>query len=158
DHALWIHWGAGAAPDTLQVSLRGLTSGTTDGPLAHGDRLLVRFVPGYRAGAEVQLMGEVSRPGGYPVAMSGTRLSEVVAAAGGLLPTAETSGILIRRPAASPPEPEPELVNKLEAQQRDFSVSEYEALQARLASRTEEIRVDWRQLLEHPRTLDPLLL
>src|SRR5262249_22191598 len=50
DHALWIHWGAGAAPDTLQVSLRGLASGTTDGPLAHGDRLLVRFVPGYRAG------------------------------------------------------------------------------------------------------------
>jgi len=152
----WIHWGMAATPETLHVTLRGLLDGSQDGPIAQGDHLLVRFVPNFRETGEVQILGEVARPGGYPVRASGTRLTEVVAAAGGLLPTANTTAILLRRPRTAPAPPAPEAENRLKATERELSVSEFEAQQAELASRREEIRVDWTSLSRSP-ALDPLL-
>src|SRR5204862_4102184 len=79
------------------------------------------------------------------------------AAAGGLLASADPAGIHVHRPAPAATAPDPDLASRLQAAQRDLSVSEYEALQARLASQSEDIGVDWTKLLENPRALDLLV-
>jgi protein involved in polysaccharide export with SLBB domain len=156
DHAAWLHWTADGRVDTLAVTLPTAHEVTPDGPLALGDRLLVRALPDFRASGAVDVVGEVARPGGYPVRLAGTRLSEVLAAAGGLLPSADATAVHIHRPSGSAAAPDPDLASRLQAAQRDLSVSEYEALQARLAGRSEDLYVDWSRVPKSS-ALDPLL-
>jgi len=162
DGVEWIHWAGGAAPETLRCALADLApGGRKDGPLAHGDHVFVRYLPDYRLTGVVEVRGEVAKPGTYPVRIGGTRLTEVIAAAGGLLTTADSSNVLLRRRAperSSEREKEDrDLASRLEAVQRDLTVSEYEALQAYMASRSEEMRLDWVRLRHDPRALDLLL-
>ena len=82
---------------TLAIDAREVLAGRSDQPLAHGDRVFVRAISGYRQGGEVQLEGDVARPGGYPVANAGTRLTAVIAAAGGLSPFAHKDRIFVMR-------------------------------------------------------------
>jgi protein involved in polysaccharide export with SLBB domain len=128
-----------------------------DGALAHGDQLFVRYLPDFRLTGVVEVMGEVAHPGTYPVHAGGSHVSEVIAAAGGLLPTADSTLIHLRRrpPERSPDDPD--ISSRLQAVQRDLTVSEYEALQAYLASRGEDMRLDWAALRKSPHTLDLLL-
>jgi len=155
---VWLHWAGGAAPETLRCSLADLgPGGKKDGPLAHGDHLFVRYLPDYRLTGVVEIRGEVAKPGTFPVRSGGTRLSEVIAAAGGLLPSADSSFIRLRRPAPQPEAQDRDLASRLEAVQRDLTVSEYEALQAYMASRSDEIRLDWANVRRSPQALDLLL-
>ena len=155
--AHWIHWTTAAAPETLAFDAREALAGRFDGPLAHGDVVLVRAVPGHRVMAEVAVTGDVARPGGYPVSPSGTRLSEVLAAAGGLLPSADSTGILLLRPLGLPEPDATELERRTKALQRELSVSEFEADRALSASRSELMRVDWSMDGRSRRSPDPLL-
>lgn len=157
DGVTWIHWTGGAVPETLRTTLADLRGGAGDGPLAHEDRVFVRFVPGHRQMGEVQVRGEVARPGSYPIKLAATKLSEVIQAAGGFLPTADLRGLRIERLRNEPDPTEVDLMNKLQLTQRDLGISEYEALQARLASMKEDLRVDWAKLQESPATRDVLL-
>jgi protein involved in polysaccharide export with SLBB domain len=157
DGVLWIHWTESAVPETLRTNLRDLAAGTSGGPLANGDHLFVRFMPDFRQTGAAEIEGEVAHPGSYPVRLGGTRLSEVVAAAGGLLPSANASAIRVHRPRPESEKPDPDLAAKLQAAQRELSISEYEALQSQIASRGEEIIVDWTRLLANPASLDLLL-
>jgi protein involved in polysaccharide export with SLBB domain len=157
DGVQWLHWTGAALPETLRCSLAELATGVKDGPLAHGDHLFVRYLPNYRLTGEVELRGEVAQPGTYPVRAGGSHLSEMIATAGGLLPTADSSGIRLRRPAPERPGEDPDLATRLQAAQRDLTVSEYEALQAFAASRGEEMRLDWAAVRRSPRALDLLL-
>jgi protein involved in polysaccharide export with SLBB domain len=158
DGVEWLHWAGGASPETLRCSLADLgPGGKRDGPVAHGDQLFVRFLPDYRVTGVVDVRGEVAKPGTFPVKNAGTHLTEIIAAAGGLLPTADSSCIRLRRRAPERAGEDRDLASKLEAVQRDLTVSEYEALQAYMASRSEEIRLDWAGLRRSPRALDLLL-
>jgi len=162
DGVEWIHWTGDAAPETLRCSLADLgPGGRKDGPLAHGDQLFVRFVPDYRVTGIVEVRGEVAKPGTFPVRNGGTHVSEVIAAAGGLLPNADSSFILLRRLMPERTEEDQakdkDLSAKLEAVQRDLTVSEFEGLQALMASRSNEVRLDWAALRRSPRSLDLLV-
>lgn len=158
DGVVWLHWGSGALPETLRCSLADLgPGGKADGPLAHGDQVFVRFVPDYRLIGIVHVSGEVAKPGPYPVRNGGTHVSEVIAAAGGLLPAADSSFILLKRPTPERAPEDKDIATRLEAVQRDLTVSEYEALQAYMASRSNEIRLDWAGLKRSPKALDLLL-
>ena len=158
DGVEWIHWAGGAAPETLRCSLADLgPGGKKDGPLAHGDQIFVRFVPDYRLTGIAEVRGEVAKPGTFPVKNGGTHVSEVIAAAGGLLPSADSSLILLKRRTPERAAEDKDVTAKLEAVQRDLTVSEYEALQAYMASRSDEIRLDWAALRRAPKALDLLL-
>lgn len=153
---MWLHWSGGAAPETLRTSLADLGSGR-GGPLAHEDRVFVAYVPGHREMGQVFVRGEVARPGSYPIKLAETKLSDVIAAAGGFLPSADLRALRIERVHPEPDPTEADLMNKMQMTQRDLSISEYEALQSRLASLREDLRVDWTRLTESPATRDVLL-
>ena len=157
DAAQWIHWTTASVPETLAIDAREVLAGRSDQPLAHGDRVFVRAISGYRQGGEVQLEGDVARPGGYPVANAGTRLTAVIAAAGGLLPTADLAGIRIQRRVAGPEPRASELAERAQTMQRELTVSEFEVRQAQLAVKNGDILVDWAAVQRSPRALDPLL-
>ncbi|MEQ1832523.1 MAG: SLBB domain-containing protein [Candidatus Eisenbacteria bacterium] len=157
EDAQWIHWTSAAAPETLTFDARAALAGRFDAPLAHGDRVFVRALPDHRRGAQVVLEGEVARPGGYPIAVTGTRLGAVLAAAGGLLATADPSGIRIRRLPTGPPRTDAEQAERARATQRELTVSEFEVQQAQAVARNGEIVVDWSAVQHSPRALDPLL-
>ena len=144
DAAQWLHWSGGAAPETLSIDVHEVVTGRRDVALALGDRVFVRALPGFRISAEVHVEGDVARPGGYPVATTGTRLSAVLAAAGGLLPSADSSGILIRlRPDVMPlDDKERELRAKM--LEKDMAVSDFEVNRAQHSSQNGEVFVNLR--------------
>ncbi len=154
--AQWIHWGSAAAPETLSFDVRSVLEGRFDGALSHGDAVFVRARPGYRRTGDVTLEGDVTRPGGYAVSPSGTRLSEVLASAGGLLPSADSTGILIRRRADGPEPDDLEREREVQALQRELSLSEFEVRRAQEASGNTTVRVDFSRGSRDARP-DPLL-
>jgi len=156
EEATWIHW-RGETAETLRVDVNEVLAGRAGGALAHGDHVYVRARPDYRRTGQVRLEGDVAHPGSYPVAVSGTRLGDVIEAAGGFLPSADRTGIRLRRPRTAPEADDPDLAARMAAAQRDLSVSDFEVAQARLARLDETIVVDWDALRRSPQALDPLL-
>jgi protein involved in polysaccharide export with SLBB domain len=74
-----------------------------DEALREGDRLFVPGRPRWQEGDQVTLVGEVARPGPYPIRSGVDRLSTVLAAAGGFTASADSAGLRIERTAAGPP-------------------------------------------------------
>ncbi len=140
--AQWIHWTAAAVPETLAIDVHEVVAGRFDAALAHGDRVFVRALPGHRQTSEVRVEGDVARPGGYPVAETGTRLSEVLAAAGGLLASADSAGILIRLRPEGPAFDEKELERRAKMLEKDMGVSDFEVNRAQYANQHGEVFVD----------------
>jgi len=84
--------------DTLTVNLGAIESGGLSLPLQNGDRVYVRVRPLFLDRNAVHVGGLVRYPGSYPIAEGTTRLRNVIASAGGLLPGALASRVsLIRR-------------------------------------------------------------
>lgn len=156
--AQWIHWSTAARPETLAIDVPAVLAGRGDAPLANGDRVFVRAQPGFRLGGGVLVEGDVQRPGGYPVAPTGTRLSEVLAAAGGLLPTADASGVRLKRLATGPVPTEAELAKRARTLQRELSVSEFEVQQAQAAAQSGEWVIDRSGSQRAGSSADPVLL
>jgi len=138
----WLHWTGGAAPETLSFDAHEVLAGRFDAPLANGDRVFVLGQPGYRLSGEVIVEGDVARPGGYPVATTGTRLSAILAAAGGLLPSADSSGILIRLRSTTPPLDEKEQELRAKMMEKDMAVTDFEVTRAQHASQNGEVFVN----------------
>ena len=142
DPAQWIHWTGAAAPETLSFDAHAVQAGRYDAALAHGDRVFVRGLPGYRLTGEVRIEGDVARPGSYAVDASGTPLSAILAAAGGLLPSADSSGILIRLRAQEPRMDEKEQERLAKMLEKEMSASDFEVNRARFAAQHGEVIVD----------------
>jgi protein involved in polysaccharide export with SLBB domain len=157
DLAQWVHWSTAAVPETLAFDVRDALAGRFGGSVAHGDGVFVRALPGYRLTGEVLVAGDVARPGGYPVSPEGTRLSEVVEAAGGFLPSADSTGILIVRASHAAAPGAQEFERRSRAIQQELTVSEFEADRALHAGRSEVVRVDWSVRGRSGRETDPLL-
>lgn len=153
----WLHWGGAAQPETLTIDVPALLAGRGDAPLANGDRVFVRARPDFRKGGGVLVEGDVVRPGGYPVSPSGTRLSDVLAAAGGLLPSADASSVRLKRRAPGPEPTEAEQTVRARALQRELSVSEFEVQQAQAAAREGEWVVDRTLAQRAGSSADPVL-
>jgi protein involved in polysaccharide export with SLBB domain len=154
--ALWLHWTGDSRPDSIRLSLADLRDGAGDRTLADGDKLYVYFVPNYRLQHQVAILGEVARPGVYPIREGNTRISEVVGAAGGLLATANRSAIRVHSVRPQADVKDPELDRLLRLSRGELTATEYEVLRTKLAASRDEYRVDWDQVGTLPQ-LDVLL-
>jgi len=113
--AIQYAYGPSANADLHHVELTRITSDGSPNPphiydlaaieahaapdvaLAPNDRIIVRSMPEEHKAAVVVLRGEVAEPGVYPVTDGKTTLSEVIRAAGGLVPSAyPAAGVLLR--------------------------------------------------------------
>ncbi|HSQ74682.1 MAG TPA: SLBB domain-containing protein [Bacteroidota bacterium] len=78
-----------------------LSGAAADVPLEAGDRLVVRGETDLRADYTVTIRGQVRNPGVYPITRESTRLTDVIASAGGFMEDASlVSAELIRRSVA----------------------------------------------------------
>lgn len=78
-----------------------LSGAAPDVPLEAGDRLVVRGETDLRADYTVTIRGQVRNPGVYPITRESTRLTDVIASAGGFMEDASlVSAELIRRSVA----------------------------------------------------------
>lgn len=154
---LWLHWRPeGVRPDTVWVEPGD--AATLARPVADGDRLYVHFQSQYRQQREVSVMGEVHRPGQFPITEGRTRLSDILREAGGLLPTADLSAVHVHRSRTGAATRDIELERLLRLSRAELTASEYEALRTRLAAQREDYRVDWRVVSKGDPDLDLLLL
>ncbi len=88
----------GNSMDSLQVSIGAIVKdGAGDIELKPGDRLIVRADPEVRKNYIVAIEGEVHFEGRYPITRGGTRLTEVINAAGGFTDEAFLPGATILR-------------------------------------------------------------
>jgi protein involved in polysaccharide export with SLBB domain len=101
------------------------------------DRIYVRPKFAYHPPRQIELRGEVVRPGFYAVAQSGTPIMEVIERAGGFTEQASlTEAILTRRWQQEPADPEferlrlmaPDRMSKIEYQYYKSRVQEYQGL------------------------------
>ncbi len=152
DRMLWLHWRRDAAPDSEWVGISDAAAFSR--PVTQGDHLYVFFVPDWRQQHEVVILGQVSRPGAYPITEGATRLSDVVAAAGGFGADADLTSLRVHRAGGTGAENDIELDRLLRLSRGDLTASEYEVLRTKLAARREDYRVNWFALRKDPASLD----
>lgn len=122
-------------------------------PISEGDVIFIRSIPEYHIPRVVTLMGEVRYPGKYSIELGQTKLSDVLARAGGLLPTASLEeAAVIRRTGVGSWESEPELIRlqQIGALDRErMSDDEYNYLVARTRQLGRTVMVvNFRSLIE----------
>lgn len=156
DEATLVRWRGGATRETLGVGLGpdGIAAG--DRALEDGDQLYVLQHPGWHESMQVWVVGRVPREGVFPIRVGSTRLSEAVAAAGGLLEDADRSAIHLVR-AHEGLQTDPEFERLLRLSRGEMTESEYESFRARLAWRSPDVRVDWGLIEGGRHDLDLLL-
>lgn len=156
DRALLVRFKDAFTPESLWVSLEDVYSRRQNPPLRGGERLYVYFIPRYRQQHEATILGEVQRPGRFPIVEGRTRLSDLVSAADGFQVSADLSAIRIRRQSVQAAEKDQELDRLLRLSRNDLTASEYDMLRTKLAGLREDYRVDWARL-QGSRELDLLL-
>lgn len=157
DRALLIRWPEPFRAESLWISLSDVYSGRQNPPLQDGERLYLFFVPQYHEQREAVVIGEVARPGVYPIREGETRLSDLVRGAGGFLRTADRGAIRVHRPNPMAGNRDPELDRLLQLSRGELTASEYEVMRTKLAGLREEYSVDWNRLVKDGNSLDLLL-
>ena len=111
--------------------------GASSTPLQADDRIYVRPQPSYRPPRQVEVRGEVLRPGFYAVEETGTLVTEIIERAGGFTGRASlTEAILTRRWQQEKDDPEferlrtvpPDKMSRIEYQYFKNHVLEYQGL------------------------------
>jgi protein involved in polysaccharide export with SLBB domain len=72
--------------------------------LRNGDHIYVARNSDFHRTSEVQVSGQVLRPGIYPIEEGKSRLTELLALAGGLRASADTARLTLLRPTENPPQ------------------------------------------------------
>jgi protein involved in polysaccharide export with SLBB domain len=117
-----------------------------DFDLRPNDIVFVRSVPESRTRWLVDVRGEVVYPGSYPIVEGVTRLSEIIAVAGGLTPDAYIARAqLIRRQAVPLVDPEFERLSKMSP--ADMEPEEYAYFKVRAREVPGSMVVDFRKAL-----------
>src|SRR5206468_1137788 len=124
--------------------------------LLDGDRLFVQYRPEYHQLMAVAVIGEIERPGSYPIVPGRDRLSDLVRWAGGFRPQANREAVHLVRETRSASERDPEFDRLVRLSRNDMTESEYTRLETILAERKNSFRVDWTRLRSDSAT-DPLL-
>jgi protein involved in polysaccharide export with SLBB domain len=145
DQAVLVRFADATRKDSLSFRVSDVVAGRYNVPLRDGDRIYVYFQPRYHFLEEASIVGEVQRPGIYPLLPGLTRLSDLVQLAGGFLPDADVGSIhVFRNWPGSGPDPEVERLAQLG--RKDMSQSEYDAVRARVAAQRQDFRVDWKRV------------
>jgi protein involved in polysaccharide export with SLBB domain len=137
-------------------------AGSTDDPdfpLRDGDRVFIQYRAEYHELPTVGIVGEIERPGAYPIVLGRDRLSTVIAAAGGFRPQANRSSVYLVRESVggSAVGGDPEFDRLARLSRNEMTESEYTKLETMLAQRKNNFRVDWNRLQAGNTDLDPLL-
>lgn len=130
-------------PDSVWLSLGDIYTRHMNLGLRDGDRLYIYFVPQYHEQREASIVGEIRRPGVYPIIEGQTRVSYLVRQAYGFLPSADLSAIRVHRRNPMAGEKDPELDRLLRLSRNELTSSEYENLRTRLSGLREDYRLDW---------------
>jgi polysaccharide export outer membrane protein len=156
DRVLLVRFKDAFTPESLWVSLDDVYSRRHNPAIEDGERMYVYFIPQYRQQHEAVVLGEVQRPGTYPIVEGRTRLSNLVSAADGFQVGADLSAIRVHRRSTLATEKDQELDRLLRLSRNDLTASEYEVMRTKLAGLREDYRVDWARL-EGSKDLDLLL-
>ena len=157
ERALLVRFTRPFQPESLWFGLEDVYAGRVNPPLRDGDRLYVYYIPQYHLQHEASVVGEVARPGVYPIVEGRHHLSDLIAAAGGFLPGADLSAIRVNRRNSNAGEKDPELDRLLRLSRNELTSTEYEVLRTRLSSLKEDFRLDWNRMLADKQDLDVLL-
>jgi polysaccharide biosynthesis/export protein len=145
-HTLLVRFSAPAVRETIPIDLNLVLQGGADRPLRDGDALFVYFVPDYHVLPAVEIIGEVLRPGSYPITIGHDRLTDLVEWAGGFSARANKNSIyLLRRPEnAKDEDPELDRLSRLTREQ--MTESEYITFQTGIAEKRNSFRIDWERV------------
>lgn len=155
DRALVVRFTSPTDRESLLVDLKD--AATLAMPLRDGDHLFVQFQPEYHRLMTVAIVGEVERPGSYPIVPGRDRLSDLMRWAGGFLPQANREAVhLVRESGTTTTERNPEIDRLARLSRAEMTESEYAKLETNLAERKNSFRVDWTRLQAGSST-DPLL-
>jgi polysaccharide biosynthesis/export protein len=155
EQCLLVRWKTTSQAESLRFDLGDVYSGRTNPPLRDGDHAFVFFTARFHALERAGVYGEVENPGVYPLATGQTRLSDLIKAAHGFLPRADLTSVRVFR-ASKTGETDPEFDRLIRLSRAEMTDTEYEILQAKLAARREDYRVDWFRVEKAPE-LDILL-
>ncbi len=143
DQAVLVRFIDATHTDSLSFSVADVLAHRFDLPLRAGDHAYVYFQPRYHFLEQVRIMGEIQRPGAYPMLPGLTRLSDLVAAAGGFSPLADRGALRVFRSSPQPVGSDPATERLAQLGRNDMTTSEYEAVRARVAATRGEFQVDW---------------
>ncbi len=144
DRILVVQFSGSATPESLWMPASDALEGIANPKLADGSRVYVFDTPRYRLVHQVTVVGEVGQPGTYPIVEGRTTLSDLVAWAHGLLPTADSSAIRVHRADnLTSGGKDPEMERLLRLSRSELTSSEYEVLRTRLSAMREDYSVDW---------------
>ena len=125
--------------------------------LRDGDHVFVYFTADYHVLPQVEILGEIARPGRYPIVIGFDRLSNVVYMAQGFRPLADRSTILLVRGSQRAEQADPEFERLARLSRSEMTESEYAVFQTKLSTRTNSVRVDFAQIEKRGEDVDPLL-
>jgi protein involved in polysaccharide export with SLBB domain len=145
DRAVLVRFRDATTTDSVSFSVADVLAGRFDTPIRAGDHAYLYFQPRHHYLEQVSIVGEVQRPGTYPLLPGFTRLTQLVDAAGGFLPTADLGTVRVFR-ASSLAAEDPEISRLSQLGRGEMTASEYEALRARIAARRADFRVDWNRV------------
>lgn len=154
---LLVTWRDARGADSLWTTVADVVSGRVNPAIDDGTHAYLFFVPEYRVQHQAELYGEVARPGVYPILEGRTRLSDMVHAASGFLPTADLTSIRLHRRSLVAGDRDAELERLLRLSRGELTASEYEQLRTKLAGLRDDYRVDWTRLMREPENQDLLL-
>ena len=146
DQAVLVRFVDATRKDSLSFKVGDVLAGRFDTLLRDGDRVYVYFQPRYHFLEEATIVGEIQRPGVYPLLPGLTRLSDLVHQAGGFLPDADLASIHVTRATAPAGGPDPEIARLSQLGRKDMTSTEYDVLRARVASQRQDFRVDWKRV------------
>lgn len=146
DRVLLVRFKDPFTPESLWVGLDEVYARRRNPALEDGERLYIYFIPQYHQQHEAVILGEVQRPGTYPIVEGRTRLSNLVSAADGFQASADLSAVRVHRRSTLAAEKDQELDRLLRLSRNDLTSSEYEMLRTKLAGLREDYRVDWARL------------
>lgn len=131
-------------------------------PIHEGDVIFIRSIPEYHIPRVVTIAGEVRYPGKYSIELGQTKLSDVLARAGGILSTGSIDeAAVIRRVGVGTWESEPELIRLQQlgtVNSERMTEDEYNYLVARTRQLSKQVMVvDFKRLLNGDARQDILL-
>ncbi|MEO5988422.1 MAG: SLBB domain-containing protein [Candidatus Eisenbacteria bacterium] len=159
DHAVVVRFTSATERESLAVALNGEGAAALATPLRDGDVLFIYYQPDFHQVPSVNLVGEVARPGSYPIRVGHDRLSDLIGWAGGLGARANAGNMVLFRNPEGVTDADPDLERLARLSREQMTESEYILLQTRLAERKNSFRIDWNRVSKDrsQRDLDLLL-
>ena len=157
ERALMVRFKSPSERESLWVDLSETPERSADFALQDGDHVFVQYRADFHQLPTVGILGEIQKPGSYPIVLGRDRFSDLIRWAGGFLPEANRSAIHLIREPTSNSDRDPEFDRLARLSRQEMTESEYTKLQTMLAERKNSFRVDWTRLQDGQSELDPLL-